>query len=199
MTDQNDKPGPVSDPSDEPRSPDEVVRLFLQAESLREKARVVTRRLSRIPLAGQPAQTREQETAGPKNSGRVVELLLRWHPTPRQASCALIAVLAIAMPLLLPSMLLLSTVLLAITYLSLGHDRSAEIAAAGYRNWERRDPDSAEIARTRAARWSARLSRLIERLPDSWTQGLHVPDFEKTDPEEDPFQGDPFDRLREKP
>lgn len=187
--------GPTA--SEDNQSPEEVVRLFLQAEKLREKARGVGRRLSRIPGAGQPGQT--QGSAGPDDTGRGVEQLLRWRPTPRQASCALIAALAIAMPLLLPSMLLLATVLLAISYLSLGHDRSAEIAAAGYRSWERRDPDSAENARTRAARWSARLSRLIERLPDSWTRGLHVPDFEKTDPEEDPFQGDPFDRLREKP
>ncbi|PIE08599.1 MAG: hypothetical protein CSA73_01480, partial [Rhodobacterales bacterium] len=58
-----------------------------------------------------------------------------------------------------------------------------------------RDPDRAEALRARAAGLSARLARLLERLPNRWTQGLYLPTFEEPSPDVYEDDTDPFERL----
>ncbi len=94
-------------------------------------------------------------------------------------------------------MALLALMIGLITYFSLGGpDRVAELVVAWYQRKKAREPERAEEIRARAARISLRLSKIVDRLPEGWTQGLYLPDFEETKPPlPDCLAKDPFDRL----
>lgn len=76
----------------------------------------------------------------------------------------------------------------------LGYDRIRRMVLARFHAIQAADPARAEALRLRAAGLSRRLDHMLGYLPDRWTRGLYLPDFE---PEEAPeaFSADPFDRL----
>ena len=49
--------------------------------------------------------------------------------------------------------------------------------------------------RSRAAKTSAAIGVIVDRLPESWTQGLYLPDFDEPDDLAEKWKSDPFDRL----
>lgn len=86
-------------------------------------------------------------------------------------------------------------IFLAITlYFAFGHDRVCSMILVWYRRLQQRDPEKAERLRVRAARISAWISRVADRLPERWTNGLYLPDFEpEVLPEK--MHSDPFERF----
>lgn len=114
---------------------------------------------------------------------------------PRLLALVLLAVIVVLRPWAVLFMVVLALMVGLITYFSLGPDRVAEMVIAWYHRLKDRDPDRAEQLRTRAAKASFTLGRVLDRLPVSWTQGLYLPDFEEVPDLNETLQGDPFERL----
>ncbi len=100
----------------------------------------------------------------------------------------------------LPSWLLpalaFTTLLLALTsWTILGQDRINAMVAGYYSRVRERDEARAEHLRQRAAATSAWFANVIAALPESWTRGLYLPDFEVEDDPHEKLSEDPFERL----
>ena len=177
-----------------------AIRKMMEAQPRRTPRAV--RELAMTPEE-RAAQEVTEAPPPPDSQGKELALLV-LHKTqaflarpdaPRLLAIALLAVIFVLRPLAVLGMALVALMVALITYFSLGPDRVGEIVVARYQRLKSRDPARAEVLRKRAARTSARLSRLLDHLPERWTQGLYLPDFEE--PAEQPAQmhNDPFDRL----
>jgi len=139
-------------------------------------------------------------TAVPKRAvanvlARARDVVLSYRPRPRHIALLLLTVIVLTMPWLIPVLVFLGLILILISYLTLGHDRSSELIANWYIWLARRNPQGAERLRLSAARVSARLSAWAGYLPDRWTSGLYLPEFSHPDEASDKLSGDPFERL----
>lgn len=96
---------------------------------------------------------------------------------------------------LLPALAFTAVLLMLSTWTLLGPDRVGAMVSGYYLRLRDRDEARAEEMRQRAATASAWIGDLLAALPESWTRGLYLPDFE---PEPDPHEKlsqDPFERL----
>ena len=128
-------------------------------------------------------------------TGRGRRNLIQWL-TLMIAGLALIA--------LMPGWVVPVTVCLAVltivsAYCALGHERVCALVEAWYGRLKRRDPERAENLRARAAHWSKQLTNWTATLPESWTQGLYIPDFEPEQDKPELLETDPSERLSVKP
>ena len=80
-------------------------------------------------------------------------------------------------------------------YYGLGHDRVIDLARRYFAMRQRRNPEKAELLRKRAARLSASLDYLARKLPERWTTGLYLPDFEPEECSHEKMTLDPWERL----
>ncbi|PIE09149.1 MAG: hypothetical protein CSA73_00010 [Rhodobacterales bacterium] len=126
---------------------------------------------------------------------RPVRSFLARPDAPRLLVTATLAVIVVLWPLVVLGAVLLAVALAAVAWFSLGPDRVYEMILDGYWRLHARNPDRAEALRARAAGLSARLTRLLERLPDRWTQGLYLPSFEEPRSDVCEDDSDPFERL----
>lgn len=113
----------------------------------------------------------------------------RWHGV-----VAVLALVMLAWPLLLPAVAFLSFWLGVIAYLTIGPDRCGEICAGLWARFEARAPKRAERLRRRADVFAERIDRVLDRLPEHWAERLALPDF-SAPPPDTPVRPDPFDRL----
>lgn len=121
---------------------------------------------------------------------------LRRPNAPRILAAIVLLAVVIARPWFVVSLLVLALLVALIVFLSLGPDRTCELIAARYDRLHRRDAARAERLRGHARRLSAIASRIVARLPASWTTGLYLPDFEDTPAPPGMLGPDPFDLLR---
>ena len=128
-------------------------------------------------------------------TGRATWRFLRRDDTPRNMAIALLVVMILLRPGVVASLALLTALIALTSYLTLGHDRSAEILAERFDRLRQRDPQAAERLRARAIRATAMADRLAARLPERWTTGLYLPDFARSAPLPEKMKTDPFDRL----
>lgn len=158
------------------------------------------------PDAGTPGAIRPETSPRPGRARQLVQraglaaraaglAVLRHPQTPRRAGMAVIACVIIVYPWLIVTLLVLTVLVSAIAYLTLGPDRVGERVAAWHAGLRARDPERAETLRRRAAAVSRFMSVLAARLPDRWTSGLYLPDFEDTADRPEILNSDPFDRL----
>ena len=124
-----------------------------------------------------------------------VKTFLAQPEAPRRLALGLLVLITILRPWAVLGMAVVALMVGLITYFSLGPDRVAEMVVAWYQRKKARDPEAAEEIRARAARFSLRLGKIVDRLPERWTQGLYLPDFEESKPLPDCLGKDPFDRL----
>jgi hypothetical protein len=120
---------------------------------------------------------------------------LRRPDAPRWIALALLALAAIFDPWFFVALLVIFGLAAVVAYFTLGPDRVAELVVAWHDRLAQRDPDKAEVIRRRAARVSRVLAALIERLPERWTAGLYLPDFEPAEAMPAKLQDDPFAKL----
>lgn len=113
----------------------------------------------------------------------------------RELALAFLAISAIVWPGYVAAMAVLSVLAAVITWLTLGPDESAERIVAWHARLAERDPEKAETIRRRAARVSRAITRAVDRLPDHWTTGFVLPDFEPAQDAPEKLQDDPFARL----
>lgn len=123
--------------------------------------------------------------------------IARKHPpTRRQILFAALALLILLRPWFVFWVILLTLAVMVIVYLTLGPDECAEKVAKTYRWYARKQPKKAERLRQRASSILKRISVLLEKLPERWTQGTYLPDLDEA-PSKLDDRPDPFDRLGE--
>lgn len=126
---------------------------------------------------------------------RAVTSFFQWPGASRILAILMLCIIAFINPWLVVSLVLLGVMLALIIYFSLGPDKVGALVAAWHTRLLQQDPTKAEVIRRRAARWSKRISTVIDRLPSKWTAGLYLPDFEKESELPEKMGTDPFDRL----
>ena len=185
----------------------EAIRKLIETQPRRTPAAVVEIAGAERPSerAATPTPNPETPAPTPKRESRVARLalaaleqvkaFLAQPEAPRRLSLALLVLIVFLRPLAVLGMALVALMVGLITYFSLGPDRVAEMVVAWYRRKKEADPERAEEIRARAARVSQRLGKIVDRLPERWTQGLYLPDFEENKPLPECLTGDPFDRL----
>jgi hypothetical protein len=118
---------------------------------------------------------------------------------PRHVAVALLIVVMLWKPWLLPTLVFALFWICLIAWLTMGPDRASEVIAFIWERFARRFPD-------RAARWlkriqagADRIDGWLARLPERWTDGIYLPDLGRSqaleDGEEVVEQPDPFERL----
>ncbi|MCI2399845.1 hypothetical protein [Aliiroseovarius subalbicans] len=151
------------------------------------------------------AKTRKESKAKARATSLIrkamTALSLRIHAfvsrpdAPRMMALAMLVVVFIWRPGFVVGMAVLALLIAAIVYFSLGPERVAQMVAAWHGRLAARDPDRAEVLRLRAAWVSKRIATLVNRLPNRWTAGLYLPDFEPEGEMPEAMDNDPFDRL----
>lgn len=116
---------------------------------------------------------------------------------PRLLALALLVAAFLLHPWFVVALAFLALLAAGTAVLVIGTDVVAERIATWHGRLARRDPERAETIRARAAAISRHLGALLDRLPESWTTGLYLPDFEPEAQRPAPPVGDPFLRLAE--
>lgn len=133
--------------------------------------------------------------AGLAAAERAITRFLRRPDAPRRLATALLVIFVIAWPWKVLWLTLLIPLAALITWASVGNEGCAELVVAWHGRLKARDPDKAERIRLRAAAASRALGRGLDRLPERWTQGLYLPDFEPEGYVPDTLKVDPFEEL----
>jgi len=120
---------------------------------------------------------------------------MRRPEAPHEIALALLAIFTIIFPGYVMLFVVLAVLSVLIAWLTLGPDRASEMVANWHSRLAARDPERAERLRRRAARVSAVITSSVDRLPDSWTTGFALPDFEPMDAPPEKLKDDPFDKL----
>lgn len=127
--------------------------------------------------------------------GRVVGRFLARPDAPRRIAVALLVLSILAWPWKVLWLTLLVPLALVITWASVGSEGCAELTVRWHARLKARDPDKAERIRLRAAATSRAVARALDRLPERWTQGLYLPDFEPEGYVPEKLKVDPFEEL----
>ena len=117
--------------------------------------------------------------------------------TPKRKQAAFILFVAVMLwrPWLIPGIVLLSVWIGLIVYFTVGPERISELVISGWERFARRSPDRAERALGAIQRWADRLEGWLARLPETWTDGVYLPDLGRSHVEIAEDGPDPFDRL----
>ena len=184
------------------KSTDDLIRQVMTEQKREENLKVLPELEPQVHLEQSPAADMPEPPTGsvnkvpPERRGlRLRNRLGHIRPTRRQIGLAAIVLVAIWRPWLIPLTLLTGLLLVAICYLTLGHDRWAELWAAGWQRFCARWPDRAEAVRRRADALALKWDAVLDRLPEAWADRLGLPDLSghgQSAPEDAP---DPFDRL----
>ena len=123
----------------------------------------------------------------------------RAHPpTRKQILFGALVLLILLRPWLVFWVVLLTLVFLVIVYLSLGPDACAEKTVKSYQWIAGKWPETAEKLRRSASTLFKRIGVLLDKLPERWTEGIYLPDFDVSETQAvSDDQPDPFDRLAE--
>jgi len=103
--------------------------------------------------------------------------------------------IAILRPWLVIGVTLALLMIFAITYLSLGHERFAEVLLARWLRFKQRKPKKAEQYFNKATQLVEQYNAKVARLPEAMAERLTLPDLAELEKEDD--RPDPFDRLAE--
>lgn len=119
------------------------------------------------------------------------------RPTPKLMFWAVVALIFLVKPWLIPAILFVVFWIALIAYLTLGPDRVAEIVTGGWHRLQRRRPDLASRIRTRADETAMRVDAMLDRVPGKWKEGLYMPDFSQAAADAAALEErpDPFERI----
>ncbi|MHA7852363.1 hypothetical protein [Roseovarius sp.] len=105
------------------------------------------------------------------------------------------ALLVIWKPGLVLAVIGVPIVLALIAYLTVGHERVAEISAESWRKFQLRRPKRAEALRAKADALALKWDMLLDHLPESWADRLALPDLSGSNGTSLKDAPDPFERL----
>lgn len=202
LDDSDGSPRAVPDP-DAGQLPDETWRTVRQLieEDMASAANPGTPvRSVAHDRPGELAANAGRRLAGPDieetaTEGGLVRRFLRRPEGPRWIAAGLLLAVFLAAPWLLVWLFVLTALFVAVIWFSIGPDRSQDFVLAWYARLRTCDPEKAERIRRRAATASRRLDAFLGYLPDRWTTGLYLPDFESDTDMARQLDADPFDRL----
>lgn len=126
---------------------------------------------------------------------RAFDPIRNFEPTRRHQIVVITALIFVLRPWLIPALVVLTLAVCAIVYLSLGPDRVNELGVSAFERLKNRRPETAEAVRLWAVSVSKRLASVVRILPDRWTDGLYLPDFEAETKVHEKMQVDPFEKL----
>ncbi len=207
MTDMTNEPSAgvgVSggDKAGEGKSTDDLIRQLMTEQKREENLKALPDLEPQAHLKQSPAAEMPEALAqapAPMRSARRDFRLPAWlgsvRPTRRQIGLAAIMLVAIWRPWLIPLTVLTAGLVVVICYLTLGHDRCAELCVAGWQRFAARWPGRAEALRRRADAMALKWDAVLDRLPEAWADRLALPDLSGRGqglPDDAP---DPFDRL----
>lgn len=152
-----------------------------------------TRPILSIAIEDVPAESRLRLTAD--RVRRTVVRFFKRPDAPRWLALVTLMVATAAWPWMVAGMFGLALAAAAITWFTLGPDRASELVAEWHARLAVREPETAETLRRRAAKVSRVLAGIAEKLPERWTAGLYLPDFEPEREMPEKMKEDPFDRL----
>jgi len=124
--------------------------------------------------------------------------VLGYRPTRNHIVLAVLALVVVMRPWLIPGVLFVGFWVGLIAWLTVGPDRMTEWAASAWDKLCTRKPELAEKLRRKADRFALRFDAFLDKLPDSWAEKLALPDLSRvveTDEDLDE-RPDPFDRLK---
>lgn len=203
LNDQNAKTGPGDNMADD------LIRSIMVDEK-REYKRQSLPELEPVDVAPLPETEPQPKSKAPKSrksksrgpAGFSVEHLkqrvLSYRPTRKHISLALLAFVVFMRPWLIPGLLFVAFWVALVAYLTLGHDRMAEILSSGWQKLATRKPETAKALRHRADMFALRFDALLSKLPDSWAEKLALPDLSQSSEDDEKLDElpDPFDRLK---
>lgn len=177
---------------DDPLLDAAIADLVVESEDLAENPDRPRRRL--LPTFSWPRLLSRPEGRAPV--GATPRALTGYRPTRKHVILAVLALIMVLRPLLIPLVVLVTFWVVLIAYLTVGPDRWTEIIAGAFQRYAARKPEKAERLRLKADAVAIRIDRLLDWLPDSWADRLSLPDFsqpfDQAGADERP---DPFDRL----
>lgn len=170
------------------------------AESPRQAAPVRSRPVARAHARAAQGSDRPRRARAHMNwlVDRAASFLRR-PDAPKILSLVLLLTLAVLRPGFVLFLIVMGFLTALVLYFSIGPDRVQAWVIARYDRLRDRDPTAADRLRRRAAGATRALARGLDKLPDSWTTGLYLPDFEDPEPVPDRLKADPFDRLARQP
>lgn len=178
----------------------EAVRRLVLEEDARATLREESPRAVSVEGDGRPQSNSGRAVSAWLRAGtaallRLAGEFLRRPDAPRLIAIMLLVIAFLMEPWFLVTLFVFAMLTALVVYFSLGPDRVSELVVAWYERLRGRDPEKAETIRCRAAGLSKRASGIVERLPENWTTGLYLPDFEEADDLPEKMKSDPFDRL----
>ncbi len=168
-----------------------AIREAVQASALPSDEELVDEREVQSHSATEPAAMRPEATRSNnrrsasrvRTGGGFVKLLPSGAKvaavlTPRRLAIAIILMSIWLKPLFLPTAFLIFAFVTAFICLALGPDRCQGIARWGWARFSKRRPEKAESLRIRFNKRRSRLQARLDKLPQGWVRGLHLPHWQ---------------------
>jgi hypothetical protein len=166
-----------------------------QAAILDQPERDHLDRIKPKPAENADTAPAQPQTADPGQASGLVAVCVRTARTPMLLG--LLALVVIWQPWVTLALVVFPVSLFGVAYLTLGHDRAAEICADLWRKFEARWPMRAERLRVRLDAVALAWDIVLDRLPENWADRLALPDFSGSGAGVSLDGPDPFDRLSE--
>lgn len=130
--------------------------------------------------------------------GRLKARLLAYRPKRTHVLWALVLLVAVWRPWLIPGALFVSFWVALIIYLTVGSDRFLEWMNSAWYRLVQANPERADKLRAWADAFALRFDAFLDRLPESWAEKLALPDFSERRAEQEALNDrpDPFERLK---
>lgn len=161
-----------------------VIRLFEQEKKIRQMVE---------------AGGAGHRNANAKENRRHANPRGKWLARGRTLALCLVvgwlAYVAWSWPWLFPVLFVATCIILVTTFFALGPDRVSDLVVGAYHWLDKRDSSRAEALRLTAKSLSRRIERWAGYLPERWTGGLYLPDFEPDGIDTSKLRNDPFERI----
>lgn len=156
--------------------------------------------------AGVSAQNRPKtrgSTKAPRRKSSFIPAELKkrmfsYRPKRKHVLWALVLLVVVWRPWLIPGALFVSFWVALIIYLTVGSDRFLEWMSSAWYRFVNANPERAEKLRARADAFALRFDAFLDRLPESWAEKLALPDLSAQRAEQEALneRPDPFERLK---
>ncbi|MDQ2091231.1 hypothetical protein [Marimonas arenosa] len=129
---------------------------------------------------------------------RLKARIASYEPKRKHSAVLLLLAVMIWKPWLIPGLLFLGLWIVLIAYFTLGPDRVTELVLVFWEWFSKRRPETAQRVLERVQRGADRVDGWLTALPESWTDGVYLPDFGRSAAvsQTEAMDADPFDRLQ---
>ncbi|MDU8928542.1 hypothetical protein RXV86_14215 [Alisedimentitalea sp. MJ-SS2] len=177
-----------------------AVRLMMEAEQRMAPLSETRPTDGGLPPLGDTDPTQSQQfESGPINGtdedATRIKVLRGFTPSWKQGVFMLFVAVMLVKPWLIPGLVLLTLWIALIAYFSVGPERISELALTFWDRYEKRFPERAERTLAMLQRGADRMDGWLARLPESWTDGIYLPDLGRSGEVGTEDGPDPFDRL----